>query len=108
MPQHHRYSAVDHGNYYFRPYNYRHIRVHQEAVTSWGGDPRNPYSNEIFETIYAEGVPAAIQWDDVPVQMPKTVAPAPTAGGEPPVPTPIVDPSASLRVNQLRLMSANR
>jgi len=54
MPQHHRYFPQSHGNYYFRPYNYHTIRFHQDVVTRYGGDRRNPYSNSIFADIYAE------------------------------------------------------
>lgn len=54
MPQHHRYFPQSHGYYYFRPYNHHTIRLHQNAVTRYGGDPRNPYSNKIFDDIYAE------------------------------------------------------
>ncbi len=38
--------------YYFRPYNYIHVRPQQEIVTRWGGDVRNPYANEMFEKVY--------------------------------------------------------
>ncbi len=52
--QHMPYYPSGHGYYYFRPYNYQHIRYHQEAVTVWGGDPRNPYDNHVFDAVYAE------------------------------------------------------
>lgn len=54
MTQHYPYFPPMHGYYYFRPYNHAHIPRHQMWVESWGGDRLNPYSNEIFQTIYAE------------------------------------------------------
>jgi hypothetical protein len=54
MPQHHMYFPQSHGYYYFRPYNHAHIRRQQDAVTRWGGDPRNPYDNTIFQAMYLE------------------------------------------------------
>ena len=92
MPQHYPYEAVM-GYYYFRPYNYRHIAEHQRAVTVWGGDPRNPYSNDLFKSVYAEM--EAMPWTD-------------SAPGEE-VPAPSIDPAAEISngtVRQLRLMSA--
>jgi hypothetical protein len=52
--QHMPYYPTGHGYYYFRPYNYQHVRYHQEQVTAWGGDPRNPMSNHVFDRVYAE------------------------------------------------------
>jgi hypothetical protein len=46
--------------YYFRPYNYIHIRPQQETVTRWGGDVRNPYANEMFEKVY-EGLEDSVR-----------------------------------------------
>lgn len=46
------YFPESHGYYYFRPYNHNHIGQHQNLATQWGIDPRNPYSNEIFQGIY--------------------------------------------------------
>jgi hypothetical protein len=61
MVPHLPYPPACHGWYYFRPYNVYHLPHLQEAVVSWGGDPRNPYSNELFQRIYATsaGGPAA-------------------------------------------------
>ena len=42
-----------HGYYYFRPYHHSHV-TQQQMVTAWGGDPRNPYANEIFQRVYAQ------------------------------------------------------
>jgi hypothetical protein len=52
MPQHYAYFPPLHGYYYFRPYHPSHIEVQQQRVITWGGDPRNPYANEIFQTVY--------------------------------------------------------
>jgi len=54
MPQHYAYFPAMHGYYYFRPYNYTHIAKQQQIAASWGADPRFPYSNEIFKTVYAQ------------------------------------------------------
>jgi hypothetical protein len=54
MPQHIPYYPPAHGNYYFRPYSVAQLARQQAMVVSWGGDPRNPYSNEIFRQVYAE------------------------------------------------------
>lgn len=53
------YYPERHGYYYFRPYHYMHICKHQDLVRQWGGDPRNPYANGIFESIYQEQEMAA-------------------------------------------------
>ncbi len=54
MMQHHAYFPAMHGYYYFRPYHHAHIAEQQQSVAGWGGDPRNPYANEIFKKVYAE------------------------------------------------------
>lgn len=54
MPMHipyvHKYSEY----YYFRPYNWFHIREHQEEVLNYGGDARHPYTNRVFADVYKE------------------------------------------------------
>lgn len=40
--------------YYFRPYNFTHVWQQRKQVAAWGGDPRHPYSNEIFKQVYRE------------------------------------------------------
>lgn len=40
--------------YYFRPYQFFHVRYQQEEVTSYGADPRQPYANLMFPAIYPE------------------------------------------------------
>ena len=54
MPQHYPYAPPSSGTYYFRPYSVTGLRLQQQAVRQWGGDPRNPYSNELFERVYRE------------------------------------------------------
>jgi hypothetical protein len=54
MYQHMPYFPVNHGYYYFRPYNYVHVWKHQQWVTTIGGDPRNPYSRALFIPIYEQ------------------------------------------------------
>lgn len=121
MPPHFLYYPVDHGYYYFRPYNYRHIMEHQEAVMSWGGDPRNPYSNKMFEEIYEEL--EANDWETMPIQMPAEDLPSAPAAQEvpsvpvsptatpriPTAPMPIIDPAVDARkLNELRMISHQR
>jgi hypothetical protein len=50
----HTYYPEAHGYYYMHPYNYKHIALHQEFARRWGGDPKNPYSNEIFKQLEEE------------------------------------------------------
>jgi hypothetical protein len=54
MFPHYAYFPPMHGYYYFRPYHHSHLAQQQTSVTGWGGDPRNPYANEIFQRVYAE------------------------------------------------------
>ena len=54
MFQRHTYYPEAHGYYYMHPYTYKHIALHQEVVRQWGGDARNPYSNEILEQLQEE------------------------------------------------------
>jgi len=48
------YPAAEHGNYYFRAYNWQEVAWMQQEVASWGGDPRNPVSNQVFESVYRD------------------------------------------------------
>ncbi len=52
MVQHYPYYPVLHGNYYFRPYGPRFVTRQQADVARWGGDPRNPYDNAVFQRVY--------------------------------------------------------
>ena len=54
MPQHLPYCSRPMSYYYFRPYQFAHVAVHQDFVRSYGGNPRDPYENSIFERVYAE------------------------------------------------------
>jgi hypothetical protein len=40
--------------YYFRPYQAFHVREQQNEVVTYGGDPRAPYANLMFRSIYPE------------------------------------------------------
>lgn len=52
MPLHIPYIAEPKNYYYFRPYNWFHIRDHQQEVMLYSGDPRHPYANEVFQQVY--------------------------------------------------------
>ena len=54
MFQHHAYYPIDHGYYYFRPYNYMNVLCHVNLATTLGEDPRHPYANRLFERVYGE------------------------------------------------------
>ena len=52
MYPHYAYYPQDHGYYYFRPYNWMHVQQHAGQVMMMGGDPANPYSTAMFDSIY--------------------------------------------------------
>jgi hypothetical protein len=54
MVQHYPYYPPMHGYYYLHPYHYTHVPAHQAFMARAGVDPRNPYSNDLFKTLYAE------------------------------------------------------
>jgi len=54
MGLHYPYFPAMHGYYYFRPYHHSHIPRQQLFVESWGGDRRNPYSNQVFQLVYEQ------------------------------------------------------
>ncbi len=54
MPQHYAYYPAMHGYYYMHPYHYAQVPQHQAFMARAGVDPRNPYSNDLFRTLYAE------------------------------------------------------
>jgi hypothetical protein len=54
MPQHFPYIAAPKNYYYFRPYHWMHIADQQLEVERYGGDPRHPYKNDLFEGVYRE------------------------------------------------------
>jgi len=51
---HYAYPPEHGGYYYFRPYNYTNVLAHQQTVTLWGGDARNPYSRAMFVPVYEQ------------------------------------------------------
>lgn len=53
MFPHYAYYPKYHGHYYFRPYNYTTVFQQQQWAAAAGLDPRNPYSNKIFECVFA-------------------------------------------------------
>ena len=60
LVQHMPHFGTTHGYYYFRPYHVMHVFSQQELATRWGGDPRNPYDNTMFQNVYQQmGVDAA-------------------------------------------------
>lgn len=54
MTQHFPYVAEPKNYYYFRPYNWFHILDQQKEVVLYGGDPRHPYANDLFQEVYQE------------------------------------------------------
>lgn len=54
MVQPNAYHPEAHGRYYMHPYNYKQLAVQQEFIRRVGGDPQNPYSNEIFKSLEEE------------------------------------------------------
>jgi len=54
MTQHLPYVAAPKNYYYFRPYNWFHILDQQKEVALYGGDPRHPYANDLFEEVYQQ------------------------------------------------------
>jgi len=53
MFPHYAYYPKYHGHYYFRPYNYTTVFQQQQWAAAAGLDPRNPYSNKIFDCVFA-------------------------------------------------------
>lgn len=92
MPQHHAYFPAANGYYYFRPYQHRHVPEQQQAVARYGGDPRNPYDNSVFNKVYAElGIPEEVAPDTTESD---TISPPQMPLPQPPVerPTPVTPP----------------
>ena len=52
--QHYDYYPAIHGYYYFAPYNAIKVPCQQAFGARFGGDPRVPYANGVFQTVYAE------------------------------------------------------
>ena len=59
------YNAVNHGNYYFRPYHYSHVGQQQMVAARWGADHRIPYQTNLFAALYsALGIPLPVYLDE--------------------------------------------
>jgi len=54
MLPHMPYEALPKTYYYFRPYNMIHIPNQQAQAASWVENPGLPYSNRIFDKVYAD------------------------------------------------------
>ena len=64
FPGHVPYAAPYFGYYYFRPYNWSMVAEQQAIAAKWGGDPRIPYGQDVFERLYASlPVPEATPFD---------------------------------------------
>lgn len=61
LHQHIPYIAYPKDYYYLRPYNYFQIPDHQQEVMNYGDDPRDPYTNRVFERVYSQFPDAAGQ-----------------------------------------------
>lgn len=111
MPPHYAYFPADHGNYYFRPYNYHRIANHQQFVMTYGGNPRHPYANDVFDRVYQtvgeelleEAVEDALERPapiPLPVPVPTPAPPTASPFGDdaplPPVTTPDRDTRAKM------------
>jgi hypothetical protein len=51
--QHYDYYPALHGNYYFAPYNAIKVPFQQVFAAKYGGDPRDPYADGVFQKVYA-------------------------------------------------------
>ncbi len=43
---------AEHGYYNFEPYNVTRVGIQQKFVASYGGDPRHPYTLDVFHEVY--------------------------------------------------------
>jgi hypothetical protein len=82
MPLHFPYIAEPKFYYYFRPYNWFHIPVQQDDVRAFGGDPRHPYDNRIFQSVYEQldfdpPTPEHLNVPPTPAEAKKQLTPAP-------------------------------
>lgn len=89
MNQHLPYWADPKFYYYFRPYSFRHIPVQQMEALDWGASPGMPYSNKMFQQVYAD-LPPEQPIEFVPYDSEdEPAAPMPPATTPPaPLPTP--------------------
>jgi hypothetical protein len=67
MPPHNAYILLEPDTYYFRPYNQVHLGQQAIMVKKWGGDPRHPYANAIFDRVYADWEAEKAKPEVVPV-----------------------------------------
>lgn len=51
--QHYDYYPAMHGYYYFAPYNAITVPFQQAFVARYHGDPRDPYTDGVFQAVYA-------------------------------------------------------
>lgn len=89
MPMHYPYPAAVPGHYYFRPYSVAGLRSQQEVVLQWGGDPQDPYSNEIFDRVYKQ---LEAEESEVPAELPQHLVPS-GPSSELPAPDNLEDPA---------------
>jgi hypothetical protein len=54
MHPHYPYVAQPWTYYYFRPYNYTHVKQQQEEAAGWGADPAQPYGRKLFDKVYED------------------------------------------------------
>jgi len=90
MAQHTPFFGTTHGYYYFRPYHVMHVFSQQELATRWGGDPRNPYDNTMFDRIYEQlGVQSKVPLKGAAGQQPPLPGQEYLTPGQPITPTPV-------------------
>ncbi|MEX0704137.1 MAG: hypothetical protein WD069_18705 [Planctomycetales bacterium] len=64
MPPHFPYFPEYHGYYYFRPYNWQHVWMHQALAPMLGEAPHTPYATTAFDAIYEQVLPAGHEEED--------------------------------------------
>lgn len=102
MGPHIPYETANMRYYYFRPYNYMHIPIQQAEAVSVGIPASLPYSNSIFQRVYAE-IEAGVIPEAVPAPMQPQAPPAPPVPDSPldtPAPQPPVGSSAAVTTPQ--------
>jgi hypothetical protein len=51
MLPHYHYFAAEHGYFYFEPYNVTRVAIQQSFAASFGGNPRHPYAQDVFDKV---------------------------------------------------------
>jgi hypothetical protein len=74
MYPHYPYYPANHGYYYFRPYNFMHVAMHQSIAPILGEDPASPYAGALLNRLYAD---LAIAAYDEPVIADESLNPTP-------------------------------